>query len=433
MLKNEPKKFIDFNNFLSSCLNTACAGSYDKVVDIILQYKNVTSYYTLQYACEGGNKTIIDKILQFRKKDPKFKSTEIEEWVCGAYGACAGGKLDIFMDIVKLHTSTNSCIFWGNCLEHVTNKPKADLKVANFIMDSYMYNNNKMYCLYKIFNNIFGKNTINPRFVATNDLLLYACRMGHIRYINLIINSTTVQDTTKWNRGLVGACFGGRLNIVKLMITQGATDWNNGLIGACERGRFEIAELMIEKGAICWYDALSCACIGNYLETARLIIHKCTDLERIYLNINLWLACIHSSVKIIKLLVTSGASDWNKGLRSACSHGRADVAMLMIEYGATNLNECMNNSYDVVILQLLVSAGANDLSRLKDTTDFKLYCRYCTLYHMYKSSNKFSSNHKYTQLLQKYPPYILFVMSRVNENCSVSRLPSELFRVLILY
>lgn len=436
MLKNEPTKFINYDSFLELCLNSACVGAHYNIVDIILQHKNVTSYYTLQHACEGGNEAIIDKISKYRENDPEFKVNKIKEWKNGAYGACAGGQLEIFLNILKLYLNGESFVnvlklhqngeeiffFWDNCLKHATKNHKPNFKVANFIVDNYLYNNKN-----KNKNKMCGlSSTINPHFLCVNDLLVYTCRMGRLDYVNLIVKEEGVYH---WNRGLWGACFKGCPEIVELMITKGATDFNDGLVAACEGGSLEIAKLMIEKGVQQWYNALRYACIGNHFEIVVLIIQNCTDLER-NLNDILWCACVHSNIEIIKLIIVSGASNFNDGLRYACKYGRIDSAILMIEYGATNLNECMDYSYDVVILQLLINKGASDLSYLKDTTDFKLYCMYC-LYAGDVNSN--NNNVTYVNLLQEYPPYVLFVISRVNKNCSVKKLPVELFRLLMEY
>ena len=46
-----------------------------------------------------------------------------------------------------------------------------------------------------------------------------------------------------------GACEGGNINIVHLMIEKGADYWNWGLRGAYKGGNINIVHLMIEKGA----------------------------------------------------------------------------------------------------------------------------------------------------------------------------------------
>ena len=53
----------------------------------------------------------------------------------------------------------------------------------------------------------------------------------------------------KPNDGLWGACEGGHIAIVNLMIANGADNWNGGLSGACGGGHADFANLMIAKGA----------------------------------------------------------------------------------------------------------------------------------------------------------------------------------------
>jgi hypothetical protein len=49
--------------------------------------------------------------------------------------------------------------------------------------------------------------------------------------------------------GLSGACLGGKLDIVKYMISKGARNFNSGLKYAYENGHIDICELMIFYGA----------------------------------------------------------------------------------------------------------------------------------------------------------------------------------------
>ena len=52
------------------------------------------------------------------------------------------------------------------------------------------------------------------------------------------------KGATDWNDGLYGACRGGNLDIVRLMINKGANYWNDGLCGACRGGHMNIVQLM---------------------------------------------------------------------------------------------------------------------------------------------------------------------------------------------
>ena len=50
-----------------------------------------------------------------------------------------------------------------------------------------------------------------------------------------------------WNYILYYACKGGNHDIINLIIFQGANDVERGLIGACEGGHLEIAEIMYSQ------------------------------------------------------------------------------------------------------------------------------------------------------------------------------------------
>ena len=76
------------------------------------------------------------------------------------------------------------------------------------------------------------------------------------------------------NDGLYGACLGGHIELVNLMISRGADDWNNGLSGACRGGHIELVNLMISRGADDWNYGLSGACYGGHIELVNLMISR---------------------------------------------------------------------------------------------------------------------------------------------------------------
>ncbi len=123
------------------------------------------------------------------------------------------------------------------------------------------------------------------------------CFYGNYKKISTIENDD-------WNWGLCGACRGGHMDIVKLMIERGATDWNYGLYGACKGGHMNMVELMIERGATDWNNGLYGACRGGHMN-------------------------------MVELMIERGATDWNDGVYYACKGGHMDIVELMIERGAT--------------------------------------------------------------------------------------------------
>jgi ankyrin repeat protein len=78
----------------------------------------------------------------------------------------------------------------------------------------------------------------------------------------------------------LGACEGGHLPIVQLMIDKDAVWWDGGLESACRGGHISIAQLMIEKGACMWNVGLESARKGGHLDLVLLMIQKgATNLE----------------------------------------------------------------------------------------------------------------------------------------------------------
>ena len=128
----------------------------------------------------------------------------------------------------------------------------------------------------------------------------YICLKGDMKEVYKGINEGG--SYRKWNNGLYGACRGGHMDIVKLMIKQGAKSWmNQGLYEACEGCHLDIVKLMIKSGAAnCW-------------------------------NIGLHKACIGGNMDIIKLMIDNGGRGWNCALYYACFGGHMDVAELIIK------------------------------------------------------------------------------------------------------
>ena len=166
------------------------------------------------------------------------------------------------------------------------------------------------------------------------------------------------------NNGLDGACYGGYLELVELMISKGADDWTLGLYRACEGGHLKIVELMISKGVDyrnggafnVWNGGLFSACGGGHLELAELMISKGANDW----NWGLRGACIGGHVKLVELMISKGVYDWNRGLHGACLGGHFKFVELMISKGANDWLEglheaCRGNHLELV--QLMTSKG----------------------------------------------------------------------------
>ena len=97
------------------------------------------------------------------------------------------------------------------------------------------------------------------------------CNYNYIIRIRKLIQ---INVTLLWNYGLYGACQGGHMDIVNLMIEKGADRWNSGLVYACSGGHIAIVKLMIEKGANQWNWGLEAACVGGHIDIVKIMIEK---------------------------------------------------------------------------------------------------------------------------------------------------------------
>ncbi len=141
-----------------------------------------------------------------------------------------------------------------------------------------------------------------------------------------------------WNFGLYGACKGGNLKTVKLMIKKGANNWNYGLHGACVGGNLDIVNLMIELGA--------------------------------NLNWGLYGACMEGNLNMIDVMIKKGANDLNYGLLGACKGGNLNIVNLMINLGANNLNWGLLGACEfknLKIVDLMIKMGANKCTYCKNS------------------------------------------------------------------
>ncbi len=133
-----------------------------------------------------------------------------------------------------------------------------------------------------------------------------------------------------------GACFGGQLSIVELMIDRGSNDWNDGLDWACYGGHLTTVELMIARGANNWNTGFARACRGGHLAIIEMMIARGANNW----NWGLFSACLGGHLEIVELMIARGADGWNTGLARACRGGNRAIVKLMISRGATSCSNC---------------------------------------------------------------------------------------------
>jgi len=185
-----------------------------------------------------------------------------------------------------------------------------------------------------------------------------ACKGGSRRLVDLIINEIYSRKSERldhlernWNKGLSGACKGGNIELVNLMIAKGANNWNLGLRSACKGGNAELANLMISKGAKDWDSGLFDACRGGNIELVNLMIEKGAT----YWDNGLRGACQGTNKEIVELMITKGATKISYGISSALYYRQTEILELLIEKDIT--------AYRYIGLEYACSLGSLKLAK----------------------------------------------------------------------
>lgn len=478
MIRDEDKQFKN-NRFLLKCLNSACEGGYNNIFMTLLEYRNVLNTQSknelrslLQYAGKGCNIDIINFIVRLYKtkyndvhliwnkcligiceSDKSDKSNNLQifkmyaprvscihdcviECLHGAYESGNVILVNYLVGMYKIHDHayvygfmTSACLSGNLELinKHIKNIVPLDLDTWLEPLSASLTKGNIEVAKSIIEHvSLIKSKALNRLHGIHSRLMRDACYGGNIQAIELItnwgtvcLNLTQLNIFNSLNNGLYGACNGGHIEIVKFLISKGVTDWNGGSLGAC----------CSEGGDMC----------KNVVIIMLMIAFGASNFEMI-----LKYACSRGYIELAQLAILNGAVNFKGGLVTACKNGNAEMVRLMIKHGSGNitrtylnegLQEVVHGNENTDILNLLITAGANNLERLKNIKDFKLYCRYC------RHTNIAVDIKKYTKFLCEYPPYILLVGSKVKRNesgklyniCCFKKLPVELFRLLCKY
>lgn len=144
-----------------------------------------------------------------------------------------------------------------------------------------------------------------------------------------------------WNQGFLGACRGGHLPIIKLMISKGVINLcDNGLAEACFGGHLPIVELMIKKGADNWSWGFKMACRGGSFNIVKLMLSYIREYRGIksLLCLGFNEACRAGNITIVKLMVSNGVDDLDYGLDLARSKGHHIITQYLAELIARKNN-----------------------------------------------------------------------------------------------
>jgi len=143
---------------------------------------------------------------------------------------------------------------------------------------------------------------------------------------------------SKLNNGLIGACYGNRIEIAQLIIDLGAYDFDQGLVAAVSKGNVNLINLMIMYGADVRRGLFEACKKKKHIDLVKLMI-KDNNISNNDLNNCLRVACSKGHLNIIKLLIDHGADDFTGGLVQVAVYfnykkDSIDTIQLLIDNGA---------------------------------------------------------------------------------------------------
>lgn len=99
-----------------------------------------------------------------------------------------------------------------------------------------------------------------------------ACEGGYMDIVHMMCS----KGATNYNSGLFRACLGGYMNAVKYMLHKGAHDYNSGIYGACAGGHMNIFNMMVSLGDDDYgcYEAFNSACYGGNVDIVKLLVKE---------------------------------------------------------------------------------------------------------------------------------------------------------------
>jgi ankyrin repeat protein len=206
-----------------------------------------------------------------------------------------------------------------------------------------------------------------------------ACLKGVIHPVITDASKDDNDEDFLW--GFYGACKGGHLDIVNLMIDRVDLHLNHGLEIVCETGRRDMVDFFINKGNVDISWGLCGACRGGHLDLVHLMIEKGARATGYW---SLEEACFGGNMDVVKFLIDHGNDDWDTGLVGACEGGHQSIVELMIQKGARDWNNglyfALNGSSDffndtfkkvghhkkqLLTAKMMIERGANNFNNIK--------------------------------------------------------------------
>jgi ankyrin repeat protein len=139
-----------------------------------------------------------------------------------------------------------------------------------------------------------------------------------------------------YNSGLLGACCGGHIDIVKKMLSLGANVINYGLKYACMGGHMPIIKLMLQLNPSEYDSGMYAACKYGHINAVKYLLQyynhqKHIDIDKYKNNIfkkhNEYLeyACEGGHIEIVRLISRIGCDNVYHAFIIVCAKGYTDI------------------------------------------------------------------------------------------------------------
>lgn len=236
------------------------------------------------------------------------------------------------------------------------------------------------------------------------------CFRGDINLVDAYIKQSH-EKKCDWNSGLWGACRGGHINLVRLMISSGASLLIHGFELACANGHMDIVQFMLllpkantshrhshshdnadannndhsrSNDRACNYEwfcsGLEYACEGGHVDIVQLMVSKGAD----NLTVGFWNACEFGHINVVHFLISKGMTSDQSSLEFSCRGGRCvDVVQLMvaklkaqgdeIDWNSAFEFACIGGNMDILKF-IIFNADQADQAKQADKAIYNLSC-----------------------------------------------------------
>lgn len=275
-------------DYINDCFTQACKTNNIDLLTYIADKGIIYYDECLFYACKHGNLKTIEFLI---------KKGSVN-WSRGLTGACLGGHLNVAKLMIKKgasyisHNFANACgggslgivklIIKHGIYSYSTGLDYAckngQIHIVKFLLKYHHFYNMGEYLLTVCSGFGLPEKQENERLNIVKLLLKYNDRNGHV---NIDINGC-----------LNSACSNGHLEIAKILVERegGANNWDKGLVNACLGKHIDLVKLMLKCGAVDLNTALY-ESTHPYELSRKEHAHACND--------------------ICKLLVKSGATEFS--------------------------------------------------------------------------------------------------------------------------